>query len=131
MRPPQDSSNELLLEVLREMASERATDRNDGLTVRSLNRRLDEHSIHDEKKHEALEGRIRSLETAAAFHEGATDTGRFPAVAPVAINLNGGPRSKRPSGHPVLKGLMENPKAVLALIGALTVLAHAILKFLK
>jgi hypothetical protein len=132
MPPGPDSSHDLLLEILRDHLATDATDRNDGLTLRALNRRMTEHGDFDEKRHSEFDKRIRELETKAAKAEGQIDTGRFllppPGQLPT-VTVNTGVRSKRPS-HPILAGLVENPKAIIGLIALLTVLAHAVLKLL-
>jgi hypothetical protein len=132
MAPGPDSSNDLLLELLREMVQERAADRNDGLSLRALNRRITEHADFDERRHGDFDDRVRVLERLVAKTEGQMDTGRYLLPSPgqlPTVTVNTGARSKRPS-HPILAGLIENPKAILTLIALLTVLAHAVLKLL-
>jgi hypothetical protein len=130
---PLDSSHDLLIGMIKEIIDERTRDYRDGLSLRALNQRLTEHAAFDEKRHGELETRIRDLEQKAAKQEGQIDTGRFllppPGQLPV-VTINAGGRSKRPS-HPILSGLIENPKAVMTLIALVTVLAHAILRLLR
>ena len=130
--PGPTSSNDLLLELMRESLAERARDLNDGLSVRSLSRRVEEHAAFDEKRHGEMEGRIRDLEKHVARSEG-VDTGRFQLPPPqqlpaVAVNLKT-TSSKRPSAF--IGAVAKDPKTLMALIGLLTVLAHAILRLLR
>jgi hypothetical protein len=131
--PHRDSSSELMFEMVREIIDERNRDYLDGLSVRALNLRLNEHAAFDEKRHGELEGRIRELEKASAKQEGVMDTGRFqlpqggiPQLPPVAINIGGDKHSKRPS---MMKALMD-PRTIAAIIGGASLLGHIILKAL-
>jgi hypothetical protein len=125
------SSNDLVLEQLREMLAEWQRDRADGNTIRASIRRLDDHAIADEKRHEAFDVRIRELEEKAARNEGALGTGTFrlpplpvpPAFPPAAI------ASKRPSKPSWLAEVTKKP-ALIVLLALATVLAHAILRLL-
>ncbi len=134
------SSNDLLLEILREMVAERGRDQADGITLRALNRQLSDHLVADEKRHRDLEGeveerhkdletRVRAVEQTAAEHKGQMDTGRFvlpPIPTPPIIIPS--VRSKRPS-MPWLD-VVKKP-AGLILLALATVLAHMILRLMK
>jgi hypothetical protein len=137
------SSNDLLLEEMRQFLESRRRDIEDGITIRALNRQMTEHTEADETRHKELDARLRDwykeldarlreLGEANAKHTGQMETGRFqlppPGQVPIIISSNGG-KSKRPS-HPFLAGMFDDPKRIVALIGALTVLAHALLRLL-
>jgi DNA-binding transcriptional MerR regulator len=115
--PGPNSSNDLILEQIREVLSERQQDLRDGISPRSVTKRIDEHERQDERKHEGLEERIRKLEEHAARSEAHVETtARFilpptPAVGfpPTTINVGNGPRSSRPSLAKGLKQAAENP----------------------
>ena len=128
MPPRRDSSAELIFEMMREIIDERNRDYRDGLSLRALNQRLTEHAAFDEKRHGEIEMRIREVERASAKQEGVMDTGRFNLPAqPIAINFD--KASKRPSHHSALKALSD-PRTIAAIIGAMSLLGHAILKLL-
>lgn len=104
-----------MLEQIRELLSERQQDLRDGISPRSITKRIDEHAAQDAKNHEGLENRIRELEQHQARSEAHIDTARYiipptPSMGfppPTTINVgNGGngPRSSRPS---LVKGLKE------------------------
>jgi hypothetical protein len=116
-----NSSNDLVLEMMREVISERQRDQNDGITPRSLNRRLEEHAEHDEKRHDEHEARIRKLEEQATRSEAHVETGRY-ILPPVAINMGDRP-TKRPSIAPIVKSITKSPAftwVVMALLLALS-----------
>jgi hypothetical protein len=117
-----------MFEMVREIIDERNRDYRDGLSVRALNLRLNEHAAFDEKRHTELETRIRELERASAKQEGVMDTGRFqiPQLPPVAINLGG---DKSHSKRPSLRGLLD-PRTITAIIGGASLLGHLILRLL-
>ena len=129
--PKRDSSAELIFEMMREIIDERNRDYRDGLSLRALNQRLTEHAAFDEKRHGEIEMRIREVERASAKQEGVMDTGRFQlgpgGIPPIAINFD--KPSKRPSHHSALKALSD-PRTIAALIGAVSLLGHLILKLL-
>ena len=132
MPPKRDSSAELIFEMMREIIDERNRDYRDGLSLRALNQRLTEHAAFDEKRHVELEVRLRDLERTTAKQEGVMDTGRFqlPQLPPVAINVGGDKgHSKRPSHHSALKALSD-PRTIAAIIGAVSLLGHAVLRLL-
>jgi hypothetical protein len=103
-----NSSNELLTEMLRELLAERGRDVNDGLTLRALDRRLTDHSSHDDRMWDRIDDRLRKVEQEAARGAARDDMNiptpaAFP-VAPIAINMGGGnPKSKRPSLPSIMK----------------------------
>jgi hypothetical protein len=117
--PDRNSSNELLTEMLREILAERARDHSDGLTLRSIDRRLVQQTEHSDRAHDRLEERVRLLETRQARTEGHDDMHTpamgFPPV-PVAINLGQGHRSKRPSFPSVPSWLRSALKPVAQLL---------------
>jgi hypothetical protein len=102
MSPEHNSSNDLILEMMREVVEERRRDMADGLTLRSLQGMVRAHTDHDDRGFDAIEKRLRELENAAARSEGLA-TGRFniPPLAPIApmqippVVINA--RSHRPS----------------------------------
>jgi hypothetical protein len=105
--PERVSSNDLLLEQLRELIQERQRDLAEGITPRKLARDL-----------EKFEDRLRKLEDHAARSEAHVETtNRFiipptPPVGfpPTTINVNGGgPHSRRPTITKGLKEAMSNP----------------------
>jgi hypothetical protein len=120
MPPAPTSSNDLILEMMREVISERQQDLGNGISPRSLNRRLEEHAEHDEKVlkehterserlHDEHERRIRVLEERATRSEAHTETGRY-ILPQTAINYSDGPpKSKRPSISPLLKAATKSP----------------------
>jgi hypothetical protein len=107
--PGPTSSNDLVLEMMREVISERQRDLGDGISPRSLNRRFEDHAEHDEKRHDEHEARIRKLEEQATRSEAHTETGRYILPA-IPINYSdGAPKSKRPSISPLLKAATKSP----------------------
>jgi hypothetical protein len=108
--PERTSSNDLLFELLQEIVRERQRDMGEGITLRALNKRFDEHLAEDERRHEKSDDRIRKLEEHAARSEAHVETGRFiippPPIAQVTINGN---HSKRPTITKGLKEAMSNP----------------------
>jgi len=106
------SSNDLLFELLQEIVRERQRDMGEGITLRALNKRFDEHLAEDERRHEKSDDRIRKLEEHMARSEAHVETtARFiipptPPVAQVTINGN---HSKRPTITKGLKEAMSNP----------------------
>jgi hypothetical protein len=99
------SSNDLILEQIRQLLDDQQRDLRDGLTLRSLDKRLDEHLKFDAKEFEAIAEQILSMRERLARIDGradAMDTGSF-HVPPVAINVDAGPKTKRPSMPPWLK----------------------------
>lgn len=121
-----DSSNELLNEILREIVTERGRDQSEGLTLRSLERRLATHSEHDDRVYDRLEERVRTLENQAARAEGHDDMrtpGQFQPM-PVAINLGNGLRSKRPS-FPAMPGWLKTALKPAAYFVAMVLIALA------
>jgi len=141
-RPERTSSNDLLLEEMRQFLESRRRDIEDGITLRALNRQLSEHTEADEKRHKELDDRLRDwykelddrvrlIAEANAKHSGQIETGswKLPPPGQVPIIISNGAKSKRPS-HPLLAGMFDDPKRVAALIGAATLLAHALLRLL-
>lgn len=108
MPPGPTSSNDLILEQIREVLTERQRDQSEGLTLRSVMRSVDAHATRDEKVHEALERRLREVEEARARSEGPDlGTGRFqippyPQVVMPPTTINVDRKSKRPSLPPWL-----------------------------
>lgn len=121
-REERTSSNDLVFEQMREFLVEHNRLREDGITLRALNRQLTEHTEADERRHKELDDRTREIAERAAEH-----TGRLQLAPPPVII--GSTSSKRHS-KPFLAGFFDEPKRVMALFGALTVLAHALLKLL-
>lgn len=107
--PERTSSNDLVLEQIREVLAERQKDLADGITPRSLNKRLE--SL--EKDHEM---RLRELEQHQARSEAHVDTARYiipptPAVGfppATTVNVNGN-NSRRPTITKGLKEAANNP----------------------
>jgi hypothetical protein len=97
-----NSSNELVFELMREMLAERGKDLSEGLTLRSLDRRLSDRLGQDDRRFDRLEERLRALEQSQARTQGHEDR-MTPAAAfsPFGIPVHmGAPppmRSKRPS----------------------------------
>ena len=94
------------------MLAERGRDMADGLSLRSLVRRVEEHGMHDERRFDRLEGRLRELEQGLARTQGHEDRNLTPgAFAPLAVPINMGPavsvRSKRPSLPPWAKAAIK------------------------
>lgn len=127
MPPGPTSSNDLILEMIREVISERQRDQADGLTLRSVQRSVESHASRDDKVHEAIEKRLRELEDAKSRAEGhEIGTGRYqiPAYPPLVLPVAA--KSKRPSLPPWL-----SPKspivqwAAIALLGLAHVLSRA------
>jgi DNA-binding transcriptional MerR regulator len=128
-RNSSNSSNDLVLEQLRELLEERRRDSADGINLRALNRQLTEHSNYDEKRHGEIEERIREVEQTLARVQGEA-TGRFHIPPPVvSTNNNGSRNSRRPSTPPWIAEVTKKP-AMIILIALATVLAHALLKLL-
>jgi hypothetical protein len=127
--PDRSSSNDLVLEQIRELLEERRRDTFDGINLRALNRQLSEHSVYDEKRHGEIEARIREVEQNVAHMKGEA-TGRFnipPVALPIITPMSS--RSKRPSTPPWLARVTEKP-ATIILVALATVLIHALLKLL-
>jgi hypothetical protein len=129
-----DTSNDLLMEMLKELLHERSRDMADGITLRVLNRQHADHALADEKRHYAIEERIRELEKASSRQEGVMDTGRFtiqPNPAPQIIPIIDQRRhSSRPSiVTGAIRAVVRSPHTITALIAAATVLIHAIMGF--
>jgi hypothetical protein len=125
------SSNDLILEQLRELLEERRRDFGDGINLRALNRQLAEHTIADEKRHDAIDERIREVEQDVSRVQGEA-TGRFNIPPPphtVAMPIVTPLRSKRPSTPPWLARVTEKPMTII-LVALATVLIHALLKLL-
>jgi len=136
--PDRSSSNDLVLEQIRELLEERRRDTFDGINLRALNRQLSEHGAFaekrhnehlsaDERRHDAIDERIRELEQAISRAQGEA-TGRF-NIPPVALPIVTPLRSKRPSTPPWLARVTEKP-ATIILVALATVLIHALLKLL-
>lgn len=98
-----NSSNELVFELVREMLAERGKDLSEGLTLRSLERRLAERNAQDDRRFDRLEERLRELEQGQARTQGHEDRTLTPAAAftpfQMPVNFGAPPavRSKRPS----------------------------------
>jgi hypothetical protein len=99
-----NSSNELVWELMREVLAERGKDLSEGLTLRSVDRRLIERTAQDDRRFDRLEDRLRILEQAQSRLQGHDDRALTPAAAfapfaGVPINIGAPPavRSKRPS----------------------------------
>ena len=121
MPPGPTSSNDLILEQIRESLAERQRDLADGLTLRSILKSVEAHASRDEKTHEALERRLRELEEARARAEGhESGTGRF-QIPPYPQIVLPATKSKRPSFPPWLSP--KSPVVQWAAIGLLG-LAH-------
>ena len=73
------SSNDLVLEQVRELIEDRRKELIEGIAPRALSKRLDDHSAASERRHQALEDRIRALEKSQAYEDG-----RF-QIPPVTI----------------------------------------------
>jgi DNA-binding transcriptional MerR regulator len=129
-----NSSNDLILEQIRELLEERRRDSMDGINLRALNRQLSEHTIADEKRHDAIDERIREVEQTISRVQGEA-TGRF-NIAPVhtvvvpPMSANGNRNSRRPSTSPPWIVEVTKKPAMIILIALATVLAHALLKLL-
>jgi hypothetical protein len=103
--PGPTSSNDLILELMRDALNERARDQADGLTLRSLDRRLEKHEEFDREEFAAITealGKLREKAARMSGHADAMDTGSF-HIPPVAINVGEPKHSKRPSVPPWLK----------------------------
>ncbi len=126
------SSNDLVLEQLRELLKERSRDSMDGINLRALNRQLSDHTIADEKRHDAIDERIREVEQTVSRVQGEA-TGRFNVVPPHTVVIppmsSNGRNSRRPSTPPWIVEVTKKP-AMIILIALATVLAHALLKLL-
>jgi hypothetical protein len=101
------SSHDLLLEQLGELIRDRQRDLSDGLTLRSLQRRLEEHSAFDKQEFDKFEERLREVEQRTAAHT-AMDTGRY-QIPPTTINLEQPKHSHRPSTPPWIKVAAKSP----------------------
>lgn len=139
-----NSSNDLVLEQLRELLDERRRDSTDGISLRGLNRQMAEHAAFaekrhaehaaaDEKRHDEIDDRIREVEQNLARTQGEA-TGRFNVVPPHTVVIppmssNGSRNSRRPSTPPWIVEVTKKP-AMIILIALATVLAHALLKLL-
>jgi hypothetical protein len=101
--PDRNSSNELVWELMREVLQERGKELSEGLSLRSLDRRLVDHTGQDDRRFDRLESRLRELEQGLARTQGHEDRNMTPAMGfqPLGIPINmGSPpamRSKRPS----------------------------------
>jgi hypothetical protein len=119
-----NSSNDLVLEQMREVIGERQRDLSDGISPRSLSKRIDEHSNWDRQQFGELEKRIRELEEHKAASEARVemDTSRF-RLPPVAINM-GDRSTKRPSIAPLVKAVTKNPAFTWAVTAIIVVLGQ-------
>lgn len=128
MPPERSSSNDLLLEQLRELIAERQRDLSEGISARAIHRGLEQHEARDDLRfrttedmvrriRDELDERIRDLERGTVRRSDARDlaTGRYNispvAMPPVAINLEPRVRSKRPSGIPSVASVFQFVKS--------------------
>jgi hypothetical protein len=123
-----DSSNELLTEMLRELLAERGRDQNDGLTLRALDRRLTDHSSHDDRMWDRIDDRLRAVENEAARGSARDDMapGTPAAFPPMVMPINfGAPsvKSKRPS-IPALLRVAAKPAIHWLGVVAIVVASH-------
>jgi hypothetical protein len=107
--PGATSSNDLVLEMLRELLAERQHDMSEGLTLRALRRLLTEHMERNAQDFRELEGRVRKLEDHASRSDGRVETGSWilppggmggaarNQIPPVSVNVETSRRSHRPS----------------------------------
>jgi hypothetical protein len=101
--PDRNSSNELVWELMREMLAERGKDLSEGLTLRSVERRLVDHTGQDDRRFDRLEDRLRVLENAQSRLQGHEDRTLTPAAAfapfQMPVNFGSPPavKSRRPS----------------------------------
>jgi hypothetical protein len=101
--PDRNSSNELVWELMREVLQERGKELSEGLSLRSLDRRLVDHTGQDDRRFDRLEERIRDLEQGQSRMQGHEDRNLTPAMGfqplGIPINMAAPPamRSKRPS----------------------------------
>jgi hypothetical protein len=117
--------------MLRELLAERGRDISDGLTLRSIDRRLTDHSSHDDRMWDRVDDRLRAVEQATA-RGAAHDDFVVPtpgAFAPIVINpgVNGGTRSKRPSIPSIVRVATKPALQWLAIV-ALIVASHLLAK---
>lgn len=127
-----ESSNDLLLEMLREFLRERSQDAREGITLRSVNRQITQHVDGDDRRHLEIETRLRDLERLTAKTEGVMDTGRFhvPPVGSVNISGVGDNRKSRSDRPSIVVAALKQPAIVSTLIGAATLVAHLLLRLL-
>jgi len=100
------SSNDLVLEQLRELLAIRQKELEEGLSLRAVSRRLDEHLVNSITRYDDLEKRVRALE----LHD-PVQTGRFQIPPPVAVPIEVRTRevSKRPTLGPWIKAAARAP----------------------
>jgi hypothetical protein len=112
--PDRNSSNELVWELMREMLAERGRDLSEGLTLRSLERRLAERNAQDDRRFDRFEERLRALEQGQSRIQGHEDRTLTPATAfspfsgiPVHMGIPPAVKSKRPSLPPWAKAAVR------------------------
>lgn len=104
------------MELVKEFLAERGRDLEDGLTLRVVHRRVEEHISEDLKKHERFERLMERFETSTgSFH-----------IPPQSTQINIG-RSKRPSLVDGLKEAMVKPLGLI-LLALATVVAQVIVR---
>jgi hypothetical protein len=112
------------MEEIRTLLADRSRDMQEGLTLRSLDKRLDEHLKFDAKEFDEIARQLLELRERLARSDGrasAMDTGNF-HIPPTTINL-GPQKSKRPSIPPWLKGLSTVGKPILHWLGIIAIVA--------
>lgn len=100
--PDRHSSNELLFELVREFLTEHGRDTADGITLRGLDRKFNDHLGAEERMRDRFDQRLLELEKAVARGSAFDDIPTPSAFTPLAVPMNYGPqppqvRSKRPS----------------------------------
>lgn len=112
---PPASSNDLVIEQLRELLEDRRRELNEGITPRALAHKLEEHTEKSEERHVELDRRIREVEAALRARSAVSDfrmeTGRHTLVHPTEQGYArpAPPPSKRPSLGPVIKAAVKSP----------------------
>lgn len=99
--PDRNSSNELVLELMREMLAERGKDMSEGLTLRSVDRRLVERNAQDDRRFDRLEDRLRKVETEQARTAGHVE-GEDLKTPAFSFNIPGAPAPAKISKRPAL-----------------------------